>query len=247
MLLAKLPVAAAVAATSADLSVSIAIPATVPKRADHAASRLTAGYPRPDLGDARADDLLSGEDRIPAAVALRIAVVPAVPDRGRRSGSGRCQPNRGENDRSSREPDLAAPQRDPLRRHPGAKHRRPPRVACDAATIRFTANQRCRASGLRQTGPAELRSGSRGAWRSLVAHSAGGRKVAGSNPVAPTGRPGRQGTCNLPNPPAGCILRPAGVGKARGALAGVSARAGNPQHIATQAAGVSQHMRRGKK
>jgi hypothetical protein len=25
-----------------------------------------------------------------------------------------------------------------------------------------------------------------GAWRSLVAHSAGGRKVAGSNPVAPT-------------------------------------------------------------
>src|SRR5688572_19891803 len=25
----------------------------------------------------------------------------------------------------------------------------------------------------------------RGAWRSLVAHSAGGRKVAGSNPVAP--------------------------------------------------------------
>src|SRR4051812_17920114 len=27
-----------------------------------------------------------------------------------------------------------------------------------------------------------------GAWRSLVAHSAGGRKVAGSNPVAPTKR-----------------------------------------------------------
>jgi hypothetical protein len=27
-----------------------------------------------------------------------------------------------------------------------------------------------------------------GAWRSLVAHSAGGRKVAGSNPVAPTSR-----------------------------------------------------------
>src|SRR3954451_7057308 len=29
---------------------------------------------------------------------------------------------------------------------------------------------------------------SHGAWRSLVAHSAGGRKVAGSNPVAPTRR-----------------------------------------------------------
>src|SRR5262245_39807188 len=28
-----------------------------------------------------------------------------------------------------------------------------------------------------------------GAWRSLVAHSAGGRKVAGSNPVAPIGEP----------------------------------------------------------
>jgi hypothetical protein len=27
-----------------------------------------------------------------------------------------------------------------------------------------------------------------GAWRSLVAHSAGGRAVAGSNPVAPIGR-----------------------------------------------------------
>ena len=33
-----------------------------------------------------------------------------------------------------------------------------------------------------------------GAWRSLVAHSAGGRKVAGSNPVAPTDRTFSRGT-----------------------------------------------------
>src|SRR3954451_19138445 len=41
---------------------------------------------------------------------------------------------------------------------------------------------------------------SHGAWRSLVAHSAGGRKVAGSNPVAPISPgslcgPGRRDAC----------------------------------------------------
>ena len=55
-----------------------------------------------------------------------------------------------------------------------------------------------------------------GAWRSLVAHSAGGRKVAGSNPVAPTGsRPGRRvhrhlrrGPQPLPLLPPGRLLDP---------------------------------------
>ena len=39
--------------------------------------------------------------------------------------------------------------------------------------------------------------GTPGAWRSLVAHSAGGRKVAGSNPVAPIKRP----LCIAPHSP----------------------------------------------
>jgi hypothetical protein len=43
-----------------------------------------------------------------------------------------------------------------------------------------------------------------GAWRSLVAHSAGGRKVAGSNPVAPTQAPDPHGGAQPRKSPPHC-------------------------------------------